>query len=142
MYSKSWCPDGTLNETKLDYVASRKAIYVREYCKLVKKEPKFKELQKRVKKGENLMIIEVDGPHQESLDYYKVKYGVGNDFIVNNTMLINERNIKIMLNDTKHAFGHGYCLCMALLNKDEKWTIDYCGQDDADANKIYQCLPT
>lgn len=101
--------DGTLNETKLDYVASRKAIYVKEYCKLVKKESKFKELQKRVKGGENILIIEVDGPHQESLDYYKNKYNVGDDFIENSTMLVNEANINIMLNDDKHPFGLTTC---------------------------------
>lgn len=29
--------------------------------------------------------------------------------------------MKIMLNDTKHPFGHGYCLDVALLDKEEEW---------------------
>ena len=69
------------------------------------------------------MIIEVDGPHQESLNYYKHTYGVSEDFIDKNTISVNENNMKIMLNDTKHPFGHGYCLAMALLDKDEEWSI-------------------
>ena len=54
---------------------------------------------------------------------YKQKYGVGNDFIQNDTMLITKDNIEIMLNDTKHPFGHGYCLAMALLDKEIEWNV-------------------
>ena len=116
-------PDGTIDEdNKLDYVESRKKIYIKEYCRLVKQHPKFKELKNRLENGENLLIIEVDGPHQESLNHYKEKYGVDDNFIQDNTIIVNEENIKFMLNDTKHPFGHGYCLAMALLDKDEEWT--------------------
>jgi hypothetical protein len=52
------------------------------------------------------------------MDYYKNMYKVEDNFIENDTMLVNDRNIDIMLNDDKHAFGHGYCLAMALLNMD------------------------
>lgn len=107
--------------TPLNYIESRKAIYVYEYCRLVKRQPKFVELQQRLKAGENLLIIEVDGPHQESLEYYKTKYGVDDTFIQNDTMLTTEQNIQIMLNDGKHPFGHGYCLAMALLDKEVEW---------------------
>jgi hypothetical protein len=70
------------------------------------------------KKGENLLIIEVDGPHEEDLEYYMKKYDVKKDFIENNTMLVNEENIKVMLNDGKHPYGHGYCLACELLDFD------------------------
>ena len=60
--------------------------------------------------GENLLIIEVDGPHQESLEYYKETYGVGDDFIIDNTIIANQENLDLMINDTKHAYGHGYVL--------------------------------
>lgn len=113
--------DGTINNKKLNYIEGRKAIYLPSFCSMVKKEIIFKQLQERLETGENLLIIEVDGPHQESLDYYKNKYHVDETFIQNNTILINEQNINIMLNDEKHAFGHGYCLAMALLNKDMDW---------------------
>ncbi len=122
LYALANKSDGTIDESdKLDYIQSRKKIYVPEYCRLVKSEKRFKELKTRLAAGENLLIIEVDGPHQESLDYYKTKYSVSNNFIQNNTMLINKNNIKIMLNDPKHPFGHGYCLAMALLDKAVTW---------------------
>ena len=36
-------------------------------------------------------------------------------------LLINQNNMRVMLNDAKHPFGHGYCLAMALLGKVEEW---------------------
>ena len=59
--------------------------------------------------------MEVDGPHQESLSYYKTMYGVPDDFIIGNTMLCTQSNLDLMLNDPKHNFGHGYCLAWSLL---------------------------
>ena len=43
------------------------------------------------------------------------EYGVSEDFIVNDTVVANVENMKLLLNDTKANFGHGYCLAMALL---------------------------
>lgn len=100
----------------LDYVQSRKVIYLPIYSRLAKQTKEYQELKQRLNNGENLLIVEVDGPHQESLDYYQQKYQVDNTFIVGDTMLITPENIEIMLNDTKHPFGHGYCLAMALLD--------------------------
>jgi hypothetical protein len=82
--------------------------------KLVVKQPDFKKLLKKLKSGINLLIIEVDGPHEDHLNYYKEKYGVADDFIQNNTILVTPDNMNIMLNDDKFPFGHGYCLAMAL----------------------------
>lgn len=100
---------------QLNYIEARKEIYYPVYRDLVKKEKQFFELKERLNKGENLLIIEVDGPHTESLPYYQEKYGVENDFIVGNTMLATKRNLDIMLNDPKHPYGHGYCLAAVLL---------------------------
>ncbi len=107
-------PENDLTK-KLNYIEARKQIYVPLYCGLVKKQAKFLELKNLLISGENLLIIEVDGPHQESLDHYVNEWNVDNDFIENGTMLATEENLNIMLNDEKHAFGHGYCLAMALL---------------------------
>ena len=120
LYALREMPDGTYS-APLDYVETRKQIYVPVYCRLVKMRPKFLALRDRLAKGENLLIIEVDGPHQEALGYYKQTYGVGDDFIENFTVVATEANIRIMLNDTKFPFGHGYCLAMALLGTDETW---------------------
>lgn len=112
--------DGGDEYEELDYVEARKKIYVNVYTDLVKEQPKFDKLKKMLKNGDNLLIIEVDGPHQESLDYYKEKYNVNNDFIVDDTILATKENLTIMLNDTKHPYGHGYCLATALLDFDLK----------------------
>lgn len=105
---------------KLDYIESRKKIYSPLYKKLVKRQPQFKELLNKLKKGKKLLIIEVDGPHNESLRYYQQTYGVKNDFIEENTMVANRENLDIMLNDEKHPYGHGYCLADALLEEFSK----------------------
>ena len=111
-------PDGTLSEP-LDYIASIKRIYVPIYCQLAKITNSYHTLKQRLEAGENLLIIEVDGPHQESLGYYQQTYGVSEDFITYHTMLVTVENIQIMLNDPKHPFGHGYCLAIALLDNKE-----------------------
>jgi hypothetical protein len=109
-----YCTSGPLTTRvlfyELDYIEARKNIYLPEYIKCIKNLVKFRELEKRIEKGENLLIIEVDGPHQESLDYYKEKYGVSDDFIEESTILATKENLDIMLNDEKRPFGHGYCL--------------------------------
>lgn len=103
---------------KLDYISSRKEIYLPLYLSSVRNKKRFLNLKKRLVKGENLLIIEVDGPHEESLDYYKKKYHVNNNFIEGETVLVTQENMKILLNDAKHPFGHGYCLGIALLDID------------------------
>lgn len=116
-------PDPTPEEVSqssykcLDYVQSRKYIYVPLYLKLVQEQDQFKELKKRLANGENLLILEVDGPHQESVDYYKsAYYDIPENFIEQNTIEANPFSLSIMLHDEKHPFGHGYCLSMALQN--------------------------
>jgi len=102
----------------LNYVESRKQIYLPLYCSMVRQKEQFIELKKRLDQGENLLIIEVDGPHQESLPYYQDKYSVNDNFIDQHSVLATQENLNILLNDEKHPFGHGYCLAMALLDLD------------------------
>jgi hypothetical protein len=122
-------PDGTINPTPLDYIEARKKIYLPVFCRLVKQVPDFYKLQQRLLSGENLLIIEVDGPKIESLDYYRetyhgkpsrffpnTTYNIDNNFIENHTIEVTPDNMDIMLHDRKHSFGHGYCLGLALLN--------------------------
>lgn len=102
-------------EERLTYVEARRQIYLPEYVRLVKKEAQFSYLRGLLARGTPLLIMEVDGPHQESLPYYQSKYSVASDFIVDSTMIATRSNISTMLLDDKHAFGHGYCLAAALL---------------------------
>lgn len=100
---------------RLSYIEARKEIYLKRYLELVVLEKQFKALRRRLEQGENLLIIEVDGPHQESLDYYMSTYGVQSNFIVGSTVRANKKNLRILINDPRHPFGHGYCLAIALL---------------------------
>lgn len=99
----------------LGYVQARLAYYIPEYIRLVSQQPLFFELLNMLQSGTNLLIVEVDGPHGESLPYYTSKYGVDSNFIIGETMLATHQNLAIMYGDEKHPFGHGYCLAMALL---------------------------
>ncbi len=77
------------------------------------------DLIKLYQKGNNILIVEPDGPHLELLDYYIEKYGVEEDFIdEDGTMLINKENCDIMFNDTKKPYGHGYVLGFYLNESD------------------------
>lgn len=97
----------------LDYVDSRKNIYLPIYSELVRKQSQYGELLRMLRSGTNLLILEVDGPHSESAKYYADRYGLDID---GGTMLCTKSNLEIMINDTKHNFGHGYCLAWTLLD--------------------------
>lgn len=110
--------------TALGKIESRKKLYIPLYCRLAKEQLQFKNLYKRLRKGENLLICEVDVAFAEDMQRYKEEFGVADNFIEKNTMLINKTNIEIVLHDIKRPFGHGYCLALALLDKDVEWTED------------------
>lgn len=65
------------NGQQYDYIEARKKIYAPVYIKLAKRQAKFQELKQRLVRGEDLLIVEIDGPHQDSLSYYQEKYEVG-----------------------------------------------------------------
>tara|TARA_R110001632_G_scaffold90880_3_gene195037 strand:- start:16168 stop:16926 length:759 start_codon:yes stop_codon:yes gene_type:complete len=111
--------DGKINSRPLNYIESRKVIYVPLYQRLIRNHPMFLKLKKRLNNGENLLIVEIDGPHPESLPYYKQKYEVNDDFIEKGTMLCTQENLNIMLGDEKHPYGHGYALAEELLREYE-----------------------
>lgn len=110
-------PDLSIDVTRpLNYIEARKQIYCPEYVNMASQHEQFQMLRNMLNNGINLMIVEVDGPHDESLDYYRQRYGVDNNFIVNSAVDVTIDNMRILINDDKHAFGHGYCLAMALLD--------------------------
>jgi len=111
--------DGSIDTSKkLNYVEARKQIYAKHYIKNVINHEYFRQLQQRLYSGENLLIIEIDGPHYESSKYYQYNYGWPLDTIYNGTIEALPEYLKILINDTRHPFGHGYCLSMALLGND------------------------
>lgn len=106
----------SLDNPPLNYIEARKQIYIPTYTRLLIKTPQFQELRNRWLSGENLLILDIDGPRSTSLNYYMSTYNLGINFIQNNSMEATYNNIDIMMNDPKHPFGHGYCIALALLN--------------------------
>ena len=112
----SLAKDEPISETnpRLNYIEARTQIYVPVYLEAALQHPLFIELWGRLQRGENLLLIDVDGPHQESLEYYRGKYRVSENFIENHSILATSENLNILLNDPKHPFGHCFALAHAL----------------------------
>lgn len=85
----------------LDYVESRKQVYVPEYfAYMMSRSDRAKELRERVLKGENMVVFDFDGPRDED----------GEPMCVELTpQLLLEK-----LHDTRHPFGHGYIVAAYL----------------------------
>lgn len=97
-HPKSLLVDKDGKETRLNYIEARKRIYVKEYCRLVRKLPEYKELQELYAAKKTLVLCEVDVP----------------DKAIMSLGLLNE-----LLDNEKIRFGHGLCLAKALLEDSE-----------------------
>ncbi len=86
---------------KLDYITSRKKVYVPEYYNLIKDRKMTKYWKKVVAKGNDIVIYDFDGPRKA-------------DGSVTCLELTKELLIK-KINDTKFPFGHGYIVGACLL---------------------------
>ena len=116
----------------LSYIDSRRQIYLPVYARLLQGHPLFCSLQAQHRRGVNLLIVEVDGPHRESLDYYRAKYpaqvAAGFTITDNECVEATETAMTLLLNDPKHPFGHGYCLAMAVMGKARAWNRSLAAQ--------------
>ena len=97
-------------DNPLDYISSRKLIYVPEYYELIKDAKTLNKLKENLKLGINYVIYDFDGPR---LNDGKV-----------NIMEVNISNLKEKINDPKFPFGHGYVVAAALLDISPKDYID------------------
>jgi len=88
-------------ETKLNFIESRKQIYLKEYCRLIRNLDLYKELLNLLNNDFELVICEID--------------------VLDNKVLDLELLEKMIVDD-KIKFGHGLCLAYALLN-------DFCKQN-------------
>jgi len=94
LYS-SW-PDETpyhaANE-HMDWVTSRKKVYVPEYTELVKNRPSTVELQQWVNAGNDVIFYDYDGPKEDGRPI---------------TLEITPDMLRAKINDVRAPFGHGY----------------------------------
>ena len=103
------CVDKDGNEQRFDYIQSRKFIYLVEYVRLIKKLPEYHKLLASLKKGENLLICEVDVPANGKRGHY------GEDCDEDGNCPMTLEKLDQLLNDPSEAFGHGLCLAYSLL---------------------------
>ena len=103
--------DDRQNWMFLDYIQARKKIYCNEYRRLSQHLPKFQELKQRLLNGENLLIVEVDGP-DPTLDFPPYDR-ISTD---NPGLTIDEATIRMLINDPRKPFGHGFVIAALLLD--------------------------
>lgn len=80
----------------MDYVTSRKKIYVPYYKLLIKNRPEFLDLKRRLDEGENLLIVGPDG----------------------RDIPITSEELKRAINETRYPFGHELVICGMLAGLD------------------------
>nr|QBK84760.1 MAG: uncharacterized protein LCDPAC01_02410 [Pithovirus LCDPAC01] len=91
----------------VDYVEARREIYYPKYREIAVSTKKFKELLKAYKSGENIQINEVDGPTYSKEYPYNLTEG--------GSILVDEKILKLLINNPEQPFGHGYSLAACIL---------------------------
>lgn len=104
----------------LDYVPARKRIYLPGMLQCLSASPMFVKLRERYQKGEKMLVIEVDGPKMEHQLYYQQRCNLQLTNPIDITLAV----LRIMLNDTRAAFGHGYCIATALLASQDPTLVE------------------
>lgn len=88
-------------DDKLDYIQSRKQIYLPEYWNLVKDTVSIKKLKNHLLGGESIVLYDFDGPRDNYKEPLCLKASVD--------------IIKEKLNDETFPFGHSYIIASILL---------------------------
>ncbi len=110
-HGRNKCVCAIWNDMRLDYVEARKQIYCADYARLAPPTRSFRELKALLEQGTSLQIIEVDGPDptlthppydQISADHPG--------------MLMSEETVRLLVNDTRKPFGHGFTIAALLLD--------------------------
>jgi hypothetical protein len=98
---KGGVPLFSMHEGKqLDYVSSRKAVYLPVYTSAVRRHPFYQEILAKVRSGKSVMLIDVDGPDRVAFP---------------NGLEMSPERLVEALHDTKRPFGHGYACAWALM---------------------------
>ena len=86
----------------LDYVESRKKMYVPEYYNLVKDREQVGYYRELLKKGKDVVIFDFDGPRKENGDV--------------DCKLVTLEYLRKKIEETHFPFGHGFVVASLLLN--------------------------
>tara|TARA_B100001769_G_scaffold255950_1_gene232836 strand:+ start:259 stop:876 length:618 start_codon:yes stop_codon:yes gene_type:complete len=90
------------NDEKMDYVTSRKKVYVPQYYDLIKDKDIIEEYKQILMTGKNIIIYDFDGPRDINGDVLCVE--------LTNDLLIEK------INNPRHPFGHGYIVAGCINN--------------------------
>ena len=85
---------------QINYVDSRKLIYVPDYFKYIKDEPHFLELKRQVQAGKVFIVYDYDGPKNSDGDLACERVTV--------------EMLRQRIHDTSFPFGHGFVVAAAL----------------------------
>ncbi len=113
MEKAKWTPSCLWwNGESLDYIVARKRVYVPIYSNLIQENAAFKAIKALVDKGENVLIMDLDGPPLEICP-------IGMEATLD--------NFKRMINDPRYVFGHGYVVAALLAEID---ITQLCSEDE------------
>jgi hypothetical protein len=91
----------------IDYVTSRKQVYVPYYYNEIISKDRFQYWRSQIAAGNDILIVDYDGPKVPHGNYYsRPCLEVTLDLLVEK------------INDTRYPFGHGYVVAAALLGID------------------------
>lgn len=94
--------DNSYNLKKMDYITSRKKVYVPEYYNLIKDKELIGSWKVKLESGSNLVIYDFDGPRLKDGSVSCVE--------------LNEDLLKEKINDPTVPFGHGYIVGATIAN--------------------------
>ena len=94
--------DNSYNLKKMDYITSRKKVYVPEYYNIIKDKELIGSWKVKLESGSNLVIYDFDGPRLQDGSVSCVE--------------LNEDLLKAKINDPNVPFGHGYIVGATIAN--------------------------
>jgi hypothetical protein len=89
------------NGEKMDYITARKKVYIPEYYKLIKNNDVLLYWKNMLKKGNNLIIYDFDGPRNLNGEVMCLE--------------LTEELLKEKINNPRFPFGHGYIVGATIL---------------------------
>ena len=93
-----------ISDEPLDYLRSRKLVYVPQYAELIEKREALANWRSQLQMGQNIIIYDFDGPRLENGDV--------------TSELCSLELFRSKINDTRHPFGHGYVVAALLMGFD------------------------
>jgi hypothetical protein len=99
---------------RLGYIEARKQIYCGEYKRLAPPTEAFQRLSALLAQGVNLQLVEVDGPDPT------LTFPPYNEISKENPgLLMCKDTIRMLIDDPRKPFGHGYVIAALLLGGSE-----------------------